>query len=82
MLTLLTFQFSAMSSRIIERIFSGTVLRGWDVANPLMAAHDKMTYSDFVWFLLSEEDKKTPTAIGMLFIYMLNHLSLVLFMSK
>ncbi|XP_021943705.1 uncharacterized protein LOC110842304 isoform X1 [Folsomia candida] len=53
----------AMSSRIIERIFSGTVLRGWDVANPLMAAHDKMTYSDFVWFLLSEEDKKTPTAI-------------------
>jgi hypothetical protein len=34
------------------------------VADPRRAAHDKMTYSDFVWFLLSEEDKKTNTAIG------------------
>jgi serine/threonine-protein phosphatase 2A regulatory subunit B'' len=56
--------FSALSSRILDRIFGQTVLRGWDVANPTRASNDKMTYSDFVWFLLSEEDKKTPTAIG------------------
>jgi len=53
----------ALSGRIIERIFSGTVLRGWDMTSSVRAPSDKMTYSDFVWFLLSEEDKKTATAI-------------------
>jgi serine/threonine-protein phosphatase 2A regulatory subunit B'' len=53
----------ALSGRIIERIFSGTVLRGWDMTSTVRAPSDKMTYSDFVWFLLSEEDKKTQTAI-------------------
>lgn len=57
---------TALSGRIIERIFSGTVLRGWDMTTSTRAPSDKMTYSDFVWFLLSEEDKKTPTAIGMI----------------
>ena len=54
----------ALSTRIIDRIFDGTVIRGWDVASPVKFTPGKMTYSDFVWFLLSEEDKKTPTSIG------------------
>lgn len=50
---------SALSSRIIDRIFSGCVTRG-QRKNP----HDeKMSYTEFVWFLLSEEDKLHPTAI-------------------
>ncbi|CAG7816149.1 unnamed protein product [Allacma fusca] len=53
----------ALSTRIIDRIFEGTVIRGWDVASPVKFTPGKMTYSDFVWFLLSEEDKKTQTAI-------------------
>ena len=50
---------SALSSRMIERIFSGAVTRGSRHAS----AHDKMSYTEFVWFLLSEEDKTHPTAI-------------------
>jgi len=41
----------ALSSRIIERIFSGAVTRNKQCG--------KMSYTDFVAFLLSEEDKKT-----------------------
>ncbi|XP_043232617.1 chromatin modification-related protein eaf-1-like isoform X1 [Amphibalanus amphitrite] len=47
----------AVSSRIIDRIFSGAVTRG------SARKQEKMTYMEFVWFLLSEEDKKHPTAI-------------------
>ncbi|MEE6470566.1 hypothetical protein FKM82_009002 [Ascaphus truei] len=47
----------AISSRILERIFSGAVTRG------KKEQKGKITYADFVWFLLSEEDKKTPTSI-------------------
>ncbi|XP_037081236.1 serine/threonine-protein phosphatase 2A regulatory subunit B'' subunit alpha-like isoform X2 [Pollicipes pollicipes] len=47
----------AVSSRIIDRIFSGAVTRG------SARRQEKMTYMEFVWFLLSEEDKKHPTAI-------------------
>lgn len=52
----------ALSTRIIERIFSGCVTRGGKtrVAGP---TGPKMSYTDFVWFLLSEEDKTNPTAI-------------------
>jgi serine/threonine-protein phosphatase 2A regulatory subunit B'' len=53
----------ALSSRIIDRIFSGAVIRGWDMTSTSKCSPGKMTYSDFVWFLISEEDKKTPTAI-------------------
>ncbi|XP_046391886.1 uncharacterized protein LOC124160168 isoform X2 [Ischnura elegans] len=58
----------ALSSRIIERIFSGAVTRdrrgaGNSVAGGEPSREDKMTYSEFVWFLLSEEDKTHPTAI-------------------
>ncbi|XP_039770170.1 serine/threonine-protein phosphatase 2A regulatory subunit B'' subunit beta isoform X1 [Ornithorhynchus anatinus] len=48
----------AISSRMIERIFSGAVTRGRKVQR-----EGKISYADFVWFLLSEEDKKTPTSI-------------------
>ncbi|KAB7495502.1 Serine/threonine-protein phosphatase 2A regulatory subunit B'' subunit alpha [Armadillidium nasatum] len=47
----------ALSDKIIDRIFSGAVTRG--------RAHkqDRMGYQEFVWFLISEEDKRHPTAI-------------------
>ncbi|XP_019759697.1 serine/threonine-protein phosphatase 2A regulatory subunit B'' subunit beta isoform X5 [Dendroctonus ponderosae] len=48
----------ALSSRIIDRIFCGCVTRG-NKRNQ----EEKMSYTDFVWFLLSEEDKLHPTAI-------------------
>ncbi|XP_063809159.1 serine/threonine-protein phosphatase 2A regulatory subunit B'' subunit beta-like isoform X1 [Pseudophryne corroboree] len=49
----------AISSRIIERIFSGAVTRGQKAQKK-----GKISYADFVWFLLSEEDKKTQTSIA------------------
>ncbi|NXY91100.1 P2R3B phosphatase, partial [Alcedo cyanopectus] len=48
----------AISSRMIERIFSGAVTRGRKAQKD-----GKISYADFVWFLISEEDKKTPTSI-------------------
>ncbi|XP_060690255.1 serine/threonine-protein phosphatase 2A regulatory subunit B'' subunit alpha isoform X1 [Hemiscyllium ocellatum] len=48
----------AISNRIIERIFSGAVTRGNCVQK-----EGRMSYADFVWFLLSEEDKKNPTSM-------------------
>ncbi|CAH3107197.1 unnamed protein product [Porites lobata] len=47
----------ALSSRIIKRLFSGCVTRGPTYID------GKMSYPDFVWFLLSEEDKKHPRSI-------------------
>ncbi|XP_029471614.1 serine/threonine-protein phosphatase 2A regulatory subunit B'' subunit alpha isoform X2 [Rhinatrema bivittatum] len=48
----------ASSNRIIERIFSGAVTRGNTVQK-----EGRMSYADFVWFLISEEDKKNPTRL-------------------
>ncbi|XP_053565726.1 serine/threonine-protein phosphatase 2A regulatory subunit B'' subunit alpha isoform X2 [Bombina bombina] len=48
----------ASSQRIIERIFSGSVTRGNAVQR-----EGRMSYAEFVWFLISEEDKKNPTSI-------------------
>uniref|UniRef100_A0A3P8UTW6 Protein phosphatase 2 regulatory subunit B''alpha n=1 Tax=Cynoglossus semilaevis TaxID=244447 RepID=A0A3P8UTW6_CYNSE len=48
----------ASSSRIIERLFSGAVTRGSAVQR-----EGRMSYAEFVWFLISEEDKKNPTSI-------------------
>uniref|UniRef100_A0A8D0QPU5 Protein phosphatase 2 regulatory subunit B''alpha n=2 Tax=Sus scrofa TaxID=9823 RepID=A0A8D0QPU5_PIG len=48
----------ASSNRIIERIFSGAVTRGKSVQK-----EGRMSYADFVWFLISEEDKRNPTSI-------------------
>ena len=42
---------------MIERIFSGAVTRG------SAQKEGRMSYTEFVWFLLSEEDKRHPTAI-------------------
>ncbi|XP_054241883.1 serine/threonine-protein phosphatase 2A regulatory subunit B'' subunit alpha isoform X1 [Indicator indicator] len=48
----------ALSNRIIERIFSGAVVRGNKVQK-----EGRMTYADFVWLLISEEDKRSATSI-------------------
>ncbi|XP_036838628.1 serine/threonine-protein phosphatase 2A regulatory subunit B'' subunit alpha isoform X2 [Oncorhynchus mykiss] len=48
----------ASSSRIIERLFSGAVTRGSSVQR-----EGRMSYAEFSWFLISEEDKKNPTSI-------------------
>ncbi|TRY58942.1 hypothetical protein DNTS_033917 [Danionella cerebrum] len=48
----------ASSSRIIERLFSGAVTRGNSVQR-----EGRMSYAEFVWFLISEEDKKNATSI-------------------
>ena len=54
-----TLWLTALSSRMIDRIFSGAVTRG----HRQHLRDEKMSYTDFVWFLLSEEDKTHPTAI-------------------
>ncbi len=43
---------------MIDRIFSGAVTRG-----PRNDSDHQMSYAEFVWFLLSEEDKRHPRAI-------------------
>uniref|UniRef100_A0A8C5EGX1 Serine/threonine-protein phosphatase 2A regulatory subunit B'' subunit beta-like n=1 Tax=Gouania willdenowi TaxID=441366 RepID=A0A8C5EGX1_GOUWI len=48
----------AISQKMIERIFSGTVTRDRRVFK-----EGRLSYGDFVWFLISEEDKKTETSI-------------------
>lgn len=47
----------AISLRMIDRIFSGAVTRG------RTQKEQKMSYTEFVWFLMSEEDKRHPTSI-------------------
>lgn len=54
----------ALSTRIIERIFSGCVTKGAAKIRSASAVNNaKMSYTEFVWFLLSEEDKTHPTAV-------------------
>ncbi|XP_045068058.1 serine/threonine-protein phosphatase 2A regulatory subunit B'' subunit beta isoform X1 [Coregonus clupeaformis] len=48
----------AISHKMIERIFSGTVTR-----DRHLRKDGRLSYADFVWFLISEEDKKTDTSI-------------------
>ncbi|XP_020489584.1 serine/threonine-protein phosphatase 2A regulatory subunit B'' subunit beta isoform X1 [Labrus bergylta] len=52
----------AISHKMIERIFSGTVTRQ-DKIDRRMFKEGRLSYADFVWFLISEEDKKTETSI-------------------
>lgn len=47
---------ATISSRIIDRIFTGVVSKR-------IQETGKMSYSDFVWFLLAEEDKKHPRSV-------------------
>ncbi|XP_046668421.1 uncharacterized protein LOC124359585 isoform X4 [Homalodisca vitripennis] len=53
----------ALSTRLIDRIFSGTVTRGKTVSQLNGSPDAKMSYTEFVWFLLAEEDKQHPRAI-------------------
>uniref|UniRef100_A0A8C1QY52 Protein phosphatase 2, regulatory subunit B'', beta n=1 Tax=Cyprinus carpio TaxID=7962 RepID=A0A8C1QY52_CYPCA len=46
----------AISHRMTERLFSGAVTRK-------VHKEGRLSYADFVWFLISEEDKKTETSI-------------------
>ncbi|CAF0830200.1 unnamed protein product [Rotaria sp. Silwood1] len=46
----------AISNKMIDRIFSGAI------SNQNMR-EGKMSYYEFVWFLISEEDKRSPTSI-------------------
>ncbi|XP_018966013.2 serine/threonine-protein phosphatase 2A regulatory subunit B'' subunit beta-like isoform X1 [Cyprinus carpio] len=48
----------AISHRMTERLFSGAVTRDRKVHK-----EGRLSYADFVWFLISEEDKKTETSI-------------------
>ncbi|XP_058642923.1 serine/threonine-protein phosphatase 2A regulatory subunit B'' subunit beta isoform X3 [Onychostoma macrolepis] len=48
----------ALSNRVIERLFSGAITR-----NRKVHKEGRLSYADFVWFLISEEDKKTETSI-------------------
>lgn len=67
--------FSALSKRMIARIFSGAVTRGGvKSGNGVQQPQDKMSYTEFVWFLLSEEDKNHPTAIEYWFRYNTKHI--------
>ncbi|TKR80198.1 hypothetical protein L596_014310 [Steinernema carpocapsae] len=53
-----------LTSRIIDRIFSGAVTRG--IGSRLGAARQPLQtigFSDFVAFILAEEDKRNPTSI-------------------
>ncbi|XP_023686149.2 serine/threonine-protein phosphatase 2A regulatory subunit B'' subunit alpha-like isoform X1 [Paramormyrops kingsleyae] len=52
------YNYHASSERIVERLFSGAVSRG----SSGQSKH-RMSYAEFVWFLISEEDKKTPTSV-------------------
>lgn len=51
----------ALSTRLIDRIFSGAVTRGRQSKDT--DKQNKMSYTEFVWFLLAEEDKSHPRAI-------------------
>uniref|UniRef100_A0A8C9R9S2 EF-hand domain-containing protein n=1 Tax=Scleropages formosus TaxID=113540 RepID=A0A8C9R9S2_SCLFO len=52
------YNYHASSERIIERLFSGAVTRGTSAQR-----EGRMSYAEFVWFLISEEDKRSPTSI-------------------
>ncbi|XP_039295661.1 uncharacterized protein LOC111055503 isoform X2 [Nilaparvata lugens] len=64
---------TSLSTRLIGRIFSGTVTRGGGGARGHAlnggkqggggGGEAKMSYTEFVWFLLAEEDKMHPRAI-------------------
>lgn len=50
----------ALNSRIIESLFSGNVVKRKINSGE---GQEFMTYEEFVWFLLAEEDKKHPRAV-------------------
>ena len=52
--------FSALPPQIIDRIFSGAVTRSQS-GKRVREAFEIIGYTDFVAFLLAEEDKRHPT---------------------
>jgi serine/threonine-protein phosphatase 2A regulatory subunit B'' len=52
----------SISARVIDRIFSGTVISKM-THNKQESRDGLMSYYDFVWFLISEEDKRNLTSI-------------------
>lgn len=55
--------FIALSTRIIDRIFSGTVTKRKQKNSNSNFMEEKMSYTEFVWFLMAEEDKRHPRAV-------------------
>ncbi|XP_060867798.1 serine/threonine-protein phosphatase 2A regulatory subunit B'' subunit alpha isoform X2 [Metopolophium dirhodum] len=53
----------ALSTRIIDRIFSGTVTKRKQKNSNNNYMEEKMSYTEFVWFLMAEEDKRHPRAV-------------------
>lgn len=47
--------FIAINEKIIDQVMSGVVTTGRH------QKEGKMTYREFVWFLIAEEDKRHPT---------------------
>lgn len=47
----------SLTPRIVDRVVGGAPLLQWS------ASHERIGYEDFVYFILSEEDKGTPPAI-------------------
>jgi len=54
---------AALSTRIIDRIFSGTVTKKKQKNCNNNFMEEKMSYTEFVWFLMAEEDKRHPRAV-------------------
>jgi serine/threonine-protein phosphatase 2A regulatory subunit B'' len=52
-----------LSTRIIDRIFSGTVTKKKQKTSNNNYMEEKMSYTEFVWFLMAEEDKRHPRAV-------------------
>lgn len=57
------YNFIALSTRIIDRIFSGTVTKRKQKNSNSNFMEEKMSYTEFVWFLMAEEDKRHPRAV-------------------
>lgn len=53
---LLRYDIGSMTQAILERVMEGC-------GKPLVKGNGVMTYDDFIWFILSVEDKRTPQAI-------------------
>lgn len=63
----------SISVKVIDRIFSGTVFKSKETPSTNnrdstgsgnnLSKDGLMSYYDFVWFLISEEDKRNPTSI-------------------
>jgi len=58
---LLRYSNRSLSKRIVKRIFKNMSLRSKLTASKNTSEH--MTYKEFIWFILSEEDKMSQTSV-------------------